>query len=44
MKPTVAPARFPYVAHRNMAQVMADEARDEFYRLPIKLRAGRSTR
>lgn len=27
MKPTAAPSRFPYVSHRNMAQVMAEEER-----------------
>lgn len=40
-KPTAAPAHFPY-HHRNMAQVMRDEARKAFLSLPVKLRRGRT--
>lgn len=42
MKPTAAPAYFPYRNHRNMKQVMRDEAYDRFMRLPMKERTGRT--
>lgn len=40
-RPTAAPAHFPY-HHRNMAQVMRDEARKAFLSLPVELRRGRT--
>lgn len=42
MKPTAAPAYFPYTHHRTMNQVIADEQQAEFYRLPPELRRGRT--
>ena len=42
MKPTAAPAHFPYISHGTMAEVMADEALDDFRRLPFEQRKGRT--
>lgn len=43
-KPSAAPAHFPYRHHRNMAQVMRDEALKDFLRLPLDFRRGRTVK
>lgn len=42
MTAKAAPPRFPYREHRTMAVVLHDEAWREFYRLPVRHRAGRT--